>query len=161
MEKVYGVHWTTGFNTPEISLFKDLEKAKEYKKMILSAPYNMNHFVPIEVILDENRLLKVIKNNIGFEAANCEFSWQPLEPEFSDHFDSSVYYYISSKQMGYELLEKHLDKKYIVSGEDRYEPGEIETEFDNLDAAQTYAGRIIDDGGFAEITDEKGHDYPI
>ena len=50
--------------------------------------------------------------------------------------------------------------KYYVSGEDRYEPGEIEEEFDTLDDAQTFAGNIIDDGGYATVTDEDGNEYP-
>lgn len=50
--------------------------------------------------------------------------------------------------------------KYIVSGWDRYEPyDDIEEEFDNLKAVQSRSGQIIDDGGYAEITDEFGYEY--
>lgn len=50
--------------------------------------------------------------------------------------------------------------KYYVNGKDRYEPGEIEKEYNNLEDAQACAGRIIDDGGCAEVTDENGNEYP-
>ena len=52
-----------------------------------------------------------------------------------------------------------MNKIYTVTGEDRYEPGEIEEEFDNLEDALSYAGRIMDDGGWADVTDEDGNYY--
>ena len=70
--------------------------------------------------------------------------------------------YISCLLQNENTKEGDLNMKhYIVSGEDRYEPGEIEKEFNNLDDARQYAGHIIDDGGFAEITDEEGRYYAV
>ena len=49
--------------------------------------------------------------------------------------------------------------KYYVSGRTMHYD-EIEEEFDDLVSAQTFAGRIIDDGGYAEVFDETGKEYP-
>lgn len=50
--------------------------------------------------------------------------------------------------------------KFTVTGYDRYEPfDEIEKEFDRLEDAQSLSSRIIDDGGYATITDEYGNEY--
>lgn len=48
---------------------------------------------------------------------------------------------------------------FIVSGEDRYEPGEIEEDFgDDLEGACVRAGCIRDDGGYAEVYDRFGRE---
>lgn len=48
---------------------------------------------------------------------------------------------------------------YMATWEDRYEPGEQYSEFVTLEEAQAFAGRILDDGGAAFITDEDGEEY--
>ena len=48
---------------------------------------------------------------------------------------------------------------YIMTYEDRYEPGEYEFETESLDNAVSFAGRVIEEGGWADITDENGNQY--
>lgn len=50
---------------------------------------------------------------------------------------------------------------YFVVGYDHYEPDEITAEFTTLKEAVLFAGRIIDDGGYAEISDKDGDTYDV
>lgn len=49
--------------------------------------------------------------------------------------------------------------KYIVTWEDRYEPGEYESEYSSLEAAMRKAEMVRDDGGWADVFDEDGNEY--
>lgn len=44
-------------------------------------------------------------------------------------------------------------KRYIVCWEDRYEPGERETEYNDLNMAIRWADMVRDDGGYADVWD--------
>lgn len=48
--------------------------------------------------------------------------------------------------------------KFYVTGEFRYE-GDFEKKFDNLDDAFDFAGMVIDEGGYADVTDDIGCFY--
>lgn len=50
--------------------------------------------------------------------------------------------------------------KYWACGE--YNDGwEFEAHFDTLEEAQAKAGAVIENGGFACVTDDEGNEYPI
>lgn len=49
--------------------------------------------------------------------------------------------------------------KYTVIWEDRYEPGEYESEYGSLEAAIRKAEMVRDDGGCASVFDEDGNEY--
>ena len=52
-------------------------------------------------------------------------------------------------------------KKCFVVYEDRYEPGESEAYFDSLEKALSFAGPVVDDGGWAEVFDGEGNEISL
>ena len=50
-------------------------------------------------------------------------------------------------------------QEYYVTWEDRYEPGEEDGAFSSLWQALQFAASVIEDGGWAIVSDGMGHEY--
>ena len=99
MKKVYGVHYFDGFNTKRTDLFNSLNEAKECQNYIFTGPLGeINLVVPIEVISNEERLVKVILDDID--------SWDIGIHTNGDEIDyyELIENYICQKHIGWELL---------------------------------------------------------
>ena len=107
MEKLFGVHWTTGFDTFRVELLKTLEEAKAYREECLG--YFEEQFVPIEIITSEERLVDIYTKNIYNDVMDVmAFECRCGEDE-EPYFNLAVNMYIDAKTPGYEILKKNLD----------------------------------------------------